>query len=403
MNAHAGARVFAARPWLIVAGIALCLLSSSLLGQQAPAASPCDSASALQHADQLLKQKHYEEAQSGLAVLYSCPNLSPLETFNIGWFYGRAHNFEKAIAIFQSVSPDIPDLPTHQYAIGLSQFELGDYKSAASTLKELQAKGSLTADAVNLLGVSYSKLGQYQAAYAVFAEELRRDPSDLDASFNLITLFADAGHFADAVGIASQAIAAFPGNADLLAARGAASMLLGKIGEAHDDFAAAVRLSPGKGSLQFLLALSDYKRGDYEASAASLRTAIQSGVADSDLYYLLAECLLKLSPTKPQDAIAELDRAIALNSESVSARSLRGKLYLEENRPQDAVIDLQLAHRIDPASRSAIYNLARAYTATGKPDEAKQLYLQLNKESVDSVSELSDRKLKEALSTGTGK
>jgi tetratricopeptide (TPR) repeat protein len=389
--------------WLIAAAIALCLPAPLLLGQHSATASSCDAASVLKHADQLLKQKSYEEAQSALARLDSCHNLSPLETFNIGWFYGRAHNFEKALTIFRSVSPEIPDPQTHQYAIGLSEFELGDYKSAASTLKELQAKGNLTADSANLLGVAYSKLGQYQDAYAVFAEEIRRNPSDLDGYFNLITLFADAGHFTEAVSTASQAIAAFPGNPDLLVARGAAYMLLGKPAEAHDDFAAAVQSAPQKASPRFLLAVSDYKRGDYDAAAATLRAAMQQGIADSDLHYLLAECLLKLSPTKPQDAITELDRAIALNSESVSARSLRGKLYLEEDRPKDAVIDLQLAHRVDPASRSATYNLARAYTATGKPDEAKQLYLQLNQQSVDSVSELSDHKLKEALSTGMGK
>jgi tetratricopeptide (TPR) repeat protein len=111
--------------------------------------------------------------------------------------------------------------------------------------------------------------------------------------------------------------------------------------------------------------------------------------------------MLKLNPTKPQEAIVELDRAIALNSTSVSARTLRGKLWLEEDRPKDAAIDLQLAHRVNPTSRSATYNLARVYMALGKTEEAKQLYLQLNKENVDGVSELGDHKLKEALATGT--
>jgi predicted Zn-dependent protease len=96
-----------------------------------------------------------------------------------------------------------------------------------------------------------------------------------------------------------------------------------------------------------------------------------------------------------------LDRAIALNNTSVSARTLRGKLLMEEGRAKDAAIDLQVAHQADPGSRSATYNLARVDMALGKGEEARQLYSQLNKQPTDAVSELGDRKLKEAFGSGT--
>jgi predicted Zn-dependent protease len=116
---------------------------------------------------------------------------------------------------------------------------------------------------------------------------------------------------------------------------------------------------------------------------------------------LLAECLLKLNPAKADAAIAELDRAIALDNTSVSARTLRGKLLMEEGRAKDAAIDLQVAHRADPGFRSATYNLARVDMALGKGEEARQLYGQLSKQPADAVGELGDRKLKEAFAAGT--
>jgi len=183
--------------------------------------------------------------------------------------------------------------------------------------------------------------------------------------------------------------------------RGAAHSLLGETSAARDDFAAAVRLAPEKASTHFLLALSDYKQGEYAVSANELKTAIQAGVVDSDLHYLLAECLLKLNPAKADAAIAELDRAIALDNTSVSARTLRGKLLMEEGRAKDAAIDLQVAHRADPGFRSATYNLARVDMALGKGEEARQLYGQLSKQPADAVGELGDRKLKEAFAAVT--
>jgi tetratricopeptide (TPR) repeat protein len=370
------------------------------IAQRTTPAAACNAAVSFKQTDQLLKQKRYDEAQSVLAFLYSCHGLSSREIFNIGWLYGRAHNFRTALSIFQSVAPDVPDPNTHRYAIALGQFELGDYKSVTETLTTGQER-DLDPDSVNLLGVSYSKLGRYQEAYAVFAGEIRRQPSDQFAYFNLITLLADAGQFGEAVKVASQAAAAFPGNADALVVRGAAYTLMGQSSQAHDDFAAAVRLAPGKASPRFLLALCDYKQGEYAVSANELKAAIQDGVVDSDLHYLLAECMLKLNPTKAKDAIAELNLAIALDSASVSARTLRGKLLLEEGNTQEAAVDLQMAHRVDPAFRSATYNLARVDMALGKKAEASQLYSQLNKQAVDAVGEVGDRKLKEAFAAGT--
>jgi len=346
-------------------------------------------------------QKQYDQAQARLGALYSCHNLSSLESFNVGWLYGRARNFQRALEIFQTVPSNVPDPRTHQYAIGLGHFELGDYKAAAETLKGLEAQGLLDPDSANLLGVSYSKLGHYQDAYSVFAEEIHRQPEDQFAYLNLITLLADAGQFSEAVKVASQAAVAFPENPDVLVVRGAAHSLLGETGEAHDDFAAAVRLAPEKANIRFLLALSDYKQGHYAVAANELKAAIQAGLVDSDLHYLLAECLLKLDPSKPDSAITELDRAIALDNTSVSARTLRGKLLMEEGRAKEAATDLQVAHRADPSSRSATYNLARVDMALGKGEEARQLYSQLNNQPTDAVNELGDRKLKAAFGAGT--
>lgn len=387
--------------WKLIPVVAFVLSTSLALAQQPTTASPCDPSANLKRADQLLKEKHYQEAESILARLRQCPRIPPLVMFNIGWFYGRAHNFQTALQIFKSVGPDVPDPQTHQYAIGLGQFELGDYKAAVETFKVSQSQGLLNSDSANLLAVSYSKLGQYQDAYTVLIDQIHKDPSDLYAYFNLVTLFADAGKFAQAVEVANDAVVKFPQNPDVLVVRGAAYTLLGDVNKAHDDFASAVHLAPEKSQPRFLLALSDYKQGNFEVAASELKDAIHTGVVDSDLHYLLAECMLKLDPTKPDEAIAELNRAIALNSASVSARTLRGKLWLEQDRLKDAATDLQIAHRDDPSSRSATYNLARADMALGKQAEAKLLYSQLNQQPADTVSELGDRKIKEALATST--
>jgi tetratricopeptide (TPR) repeat protein len=389
------------RQWEYVTSVCSVIAFLSLLG--APLCHGeqpdyrCDAPASFQRADSLLKRKQYGEARAVLGQLQSCHNLSAVEMFNVGWLYGKARDFGSALTIFRSLNADVPDLPTHEYAIALSEFELGNYRSAAKALSALRSKGLCTAGCSDLLGVAYSKLGLYQDAYPILAENFKKNPTDPFAYLNLVTFFADTGDFATAADIASRAVAAFPQNTAPLIMRGSLNMYQGKLESAHNDFAAAVRLSPRDPEAHFFVALSDYNQDKFADAASELRSAIGSGIVDPDLHYLLAECAIRLNPTKPLDALVELNRAIEIDTKSVSARTLRGKLLLQGGYPREAVADLRLAHKMAPDSRSALYNLARAYSALGKAEEAKPLFAQLNAKTPDVLSELSDRRLKTAL------
>jgi tetratricopeptide (TPR) repeat protein len=387
-------RGYMASAWSIIAFLSLLALPQCH-GEQPE--EKCDARASFQRVDSMLKRKQYGEARAVLRQLQACHNLAAVDMFNVGWLYGKARDFPSALTIFRSVNADVPDHPTHEYAIALSEFELGDYKSTIKVLSALRSKALCAAKCSDLLGVAYSKLGLYQDAYPVLAENLQKNPTDLFAYLNLVTFFADTGNFATADQIASRAVAAFPRNTEPLMMRGSLKMYQGRLESARDDFAAAVRLSPRDPDAHFFVALSEYNQDKFADAASELRSAIGSGIVDSDLHYLLAECAIRLDPTKPLDALPELNQAIEIDAKSVSARTLRGKLLLQGGHPGEAVADLRLAHKMAPDSRSAIYNLARAYSALGKTEEAKSLFAQLSATTPDVLSELSDRRLRSAL------
>lgn len=368
------------------------------IGQQSE--SVCDVHSTLHHVDELLKLHRDAEARLLLQKVEKCAHLSQIEIFNIAWSYGRMHDFKTALKLFATVDANVPDLQTHAYAVALGQMEMGDYSSVIKTLKAVRNKQALNSDCANLLAVSYAKLGQYQDAYVILREQIQEHPRDLFSYLNLITLLTDAGQFAEAQKVATECVTVFPNNAEVFVVRGATETLLGQLDKARDDFDNAVKISPTKPDPRFFLASTDYKLNNYAAASADLKSAMQAGVNSADLKYLLAECMLKLEPTKPADALAELDSAILLDENSVPSRTLRGKLLLEEGNPQKAVEDLEIAHKIDPAMRSATYNLARAYFAVGKQKEAQALYQQLQVQTTDTVNELSNQRIKRVLSGG---
>jgi tetratricopeptide (TPR) repeat protein len=362
----------------------------------------CAAQNVFRIADAELRRKRYDQAERELDSLRSCEALSSVDIFNLGWLYGRAHNFKKALSEFNRVGQDVPNPRTHQYAIALAQFELENYRAAIETLTNSTESQDLSEESANLLAVSYSKLGLYPESYTVLRGELHLHPDDRMAYLNLVTLLCEEGKLTNAVEVADKAVSFFPRDAEILVVRGAAQILAGESAKARADFQAAIKASPLYGPPRFLLAVSEYKEGNYEVACNEISHALKAGVKDSDLYYLLAEAMLRIDPSNAERAIAELNRAIKANPRQVQALSLRGKLRLQQHDLNDAVSDLELAHKIDPASPSATYNLARAYFALGKTEEAAKLSKQLASSGRDAVSELSDQKLKRTLGLQSG-
>jgi tetratricopeptide (TPR) repeat protein len=357
----------------------------------------CAPSTTFEQASTLLSKKQFDEAYKTLSALDSCRNLTPLEIFQLGWLYGRARHFEAALQQFQAVPPDTPDLVTHQYAVALSEFELGRYDETIEVLTKLQSQKPLDAKCANLLGVSYSKSDQYLKADALFDQVIRNHPDDPSGYFNRITLYADTGNLHQAAALASKATERFPTSFQAFIVLGAANTMIGRLDAAHSAFTIAVQLAPRAPDPRFFQALASYKQDRLDTAIAELDSAEKAGIQDSDLHYLKAECLVRRDATKTVNILAELNTAIELDGTSVSARVLRGKIELSEHEREMALRDLELAHKVDPKSRSATYNLARTYQALGRKQEARALFQQVSEQAINPLQELSDHRLSATL------
>jgi tetratricopeptide (TPR) repeat protein len=380
--------------------LVLLACSGTLFADAAQQSQMCNGNSTFNRVNLLLANKQYDDAAKLLDQFRACPGRSPLETFQLGWLYGRARRFKEALQVFRAVPHEIPDPLTHDYAIALSSFELGEYQNVIDVLKPHELSGAADEKSVNLLAVSYSQLHLYREAYAVLSKEASRNSSDLTTYLNLVTVCAEGGDLAKAAEVAAQARRSFPDSPDVLIVQGAAETQLGQLDQAYKDFVAAARLAPARADARFFVALIDYKQGKYADAVSVLQTAVADGIVDSDLHYLMAECLLKLDSQNVNRSLEELNRAVELNRDSVSARTLRGKLLLDAGRPGEALTDLELANRLDPDSRSALYNLARAYRVTGRAADAQKAFQQLKERNSDTLDEFTDTRLNQAL---TGK
>ncbi|HEY1806357.1 MAG TPA: tetratricopeptide repeat protein [Terracidiphilus sp.] len=141
--------------------------------------------------------------------------------------------------------------------------------------------------------------------------------------------------------------------------------------EASGDFVSAIReyellahALPGNGSVQSNLGVALYFHHDLEKAAEVFQEAI---LLDKNLYtphLFLGLTSVKLS--RPDQAVAELKRAIAINGNDPLAHTWLGFAYTAQGRYKDAAEQLQTAGQEVPKNLDVAYALGKCYLALGK-------------------------------------
>jgi tetratricopeptide (TPR) repeat protein len=316
--------------------------------------------------------------------------------YNLGvalWYSGLQ---ERAISeLRQSVRLDPAVGASHAF-LGTALRETGDLPGAQLSLQRAVALLPPTPAIYIDLGIVY--LRSYRRA-----GDLDKALGQLEAGLNAPDSALPKPDWDTAIADLRKALAANPGRAEVHNLMG---LLLGRKGanssEVAAEFREAVRLRPdfaeAHNNLGLVLAQSD----DDEAALSSFREAIRIRPNYAEAHANLGAALL---PTDGEQAIQELEKAVALEPSSVKAQFnlataygaspkygsvkeievLRkvialspafprahlalGKALLQDGKVPDAVNELQEAVRLDPQSGEAHYQLGLAMVRAGRKDE----------------------------------
>src|SRR6185437_11852631 len=74
---------------------------------------------------------------------------------------------------------------------------------------------------------------------------------------------------------------------------------------------------------------------------------------------------------KPEEALADVDKALAMCPGLTEARLDRGRLLLRLHRDQEALPDLKAAEKATPGDPTVHFSLAQAYRSLGRSEEAR--------------------------------
>ncbi len=222
------------------------------------------------------------------------------------------------------------------YQSGVELFEQGKPEAALAALEKAVRAQPGHAAAWKAIGVVYAAQGDAFLAEPAFRKACQFAPALADACFYHGRALHLLNRFEEAIGVLNRIAKQDPRAHRVI---GLSLEGLGRWAEAEAAFGLAIRLYRGGEDPRIDYAVSLIRQGRPQDSLAPLEAALRDAPTSSRAHFELGRALVQLE--RIEAALPHLERAVALDSRSASARLLLGKLYLRLGRPDQAGLHLR--------------------------------------------------------------
>lgn len=252
-----------------------------------------------------------------------------------------------------------------------NQFQMGQFQPARENLERVLKAEPGDTTSILLLGMVDEELKDYKHAAALLESVPQEVQKHFKAQAALARSYYHTGKSEEARKVLSI-IATHPENAE-------AVFLGGQVADQAGDYELAERLFglvwktyPDRAKIGYNLALAQYHAGHITESQTTLQGLFSAGYDTSDLEDLMAWCRFKQDNIK--EAVAHMDRAIALDPSRESNYLDVGIMLLHDNRYNGALIAARKAVEVAPNSYQAYRFLGLAQYKMGELKAAEETY-----------------------------
>lgn len=145
---------------------------------------------------------------------------------NLAQLYYSQQQLDKAEQLYRTVIDQEPQASEAHYSLGLLMAEKGDYKEAASALKQAAISGNNPRAWYNL-AILYQQSGQSMLAEQAYLKALELRPKDAQFINGLVSLYGQQQRWFKAKKLIDRALTDDPANRHLLQLKGAVEQRLG--------------------------------------------------------------------------------------------------------------------------------------------------------------------------------
>ena len=285
----------------------------------------------------------------------------------------RAGNYVSAAALFARIEKDAPGKTAALLFRGKCLTQLQDFKGAEDSLRQYISVHPDSADALFMLGFVLNRLNRPAESLKIYTEaaKLARPTGD---DLKIVALdYVLVGDYADAIKWLEEAVKRDSNNEDAWYYLGRAYYTKARMGEARKAFETVLTLNPRSVKAENNLGLILETEGKVAEALNAYRIAIawqrDSPHPSEQPYVNLGNLLIEQGQVK--DAIAPLEKAVAIAPNDAYCRMTLGVAYRQLGQLPAAQRELEKATQLEPNNAKAHYQLGRLYKDMHALDRAQ--------------------------------
>lgn len=254
----------------------------------------------------------------------------------------------ESLKYLQALPPEvIAKDPRLNLAMGVALAGTGKYDRAEQFLSRAVDSGPNDFEALYDLGLAASHAGHNERAREVLEKALKQQPENVDVMYDLAAVDVQLHRNEAALELLARAARIAPERTDILFLLAHTSADLGYFGDAAQAWERYIKLRPDDDAARREHAFAETALGeDMQSGLADLKWYVEKHPSDAVGRYELGTAE---SPSNREQALKELNRALALKPDLTAAHVARGLLYYRQGKPELALQDFEFAVKRDPS------------------------------------------------------
>ena len=297
-------------------------------------------------------------------ILRIAPRLGPAYN-NLGALYFRQRGYQKAAKILEEGLKINPAMPSASALLGISLYEMGEYGKARPRLEAALHANAADSNAEMYLVRDLTKLGDYEGAETELRQLAEREPKNQEVWYLLAKIHMKLSEqdLAKMNAIDPHSVLAHELSAEMMEA-------MNNYDGAVVELKKAVEMAPQRAGTHYKLGDAYYSQSQWDSATEQFQAEILVDPANCSARWKIGAVVLQRNG-KPDDALADIDRALAMCPGLTEARVDRARALIKLNRNAEAATDLETATKADPGEPSTHFLLAKVYRGLGRMQEAQ--------------------------------
>lgn len=317
------------------------------------------------------------------SLLQIAPKLAPAYN-NLGALYLRQREYKKAAATLEKGLKIDPRMSSASALLGIALYEMGDYANARTRLESTLRSNPKDDNAELFLANDLIKLGDLSAAANHLQQLSVRQPKNQEVLYLLgkVHMKLSEQALAKLNEIDSDSVWAHEISGEVMES-------MKNFDGALIEYKKAVEIAPMQAGTHFALGNAYWSLAKWADANREFQAELVNDPSNCTAQWKIGNSLLE-QHENPEEALANVDKALAMCPSLVQAKVDRARALLRLERNEEALKDLQAAEKVSPEEPSIHFLLGQALRSLGRRQEATaemQIFTKLQESAHSATAE----------------